>query len=247
MNRVLILAIVVIFSACTKNETTSHSSDSSDAPVISGGEPTTLNGKVTFDGKAPKAKPIKMSADPVCLKANKTNAATSENLVVNESGGLANVFVYVKGNFEAPPASSLSPVELDQDGCRYTPHVVGIQTGQTLRIKNSDPTLHNVNAQAKSNSGFNVGMATKGQTVDKSFSKPEVVKFKCDVHGWMSAYVGVVKHPYFAVTDETGAFTIANVPAGDYTLVLWHEKLGEKEQPVTVAASATPVDFKFVN
>ncbi|MEZ4750799.1 MAG: hypothetical protein R3B54_09305 [Bdellovibrionota bacterium] len=234
---VTFLTVAVIFASCTKKES------AEETPVVVGGPPAVLQGKITFSGKASEPKPIKMAADPVCNTQNKTNPATTETLLVGEDKGLANVFVYVEGNFK--PAESTEPVEFDQAGCRYIPHVVGVQAGQTLRIKNSDSTLHNVNAQAKTNSSFNVGMATRGQTVDKSFSKPEMVKFKCDVHGWMAGYVGVVKHPFFAVTDPEGSFTIPDVPSGDYTLVLWHEKLGERRAPVTIASGGTPFAFEF--
>ncbi|MCB0417563.1 MAG: hypothetical protein H6617_00340 [Bdellovibrionaceae bacterium] len=235
--RFVVLTIAVIFASCTKKESTDS------APVVVGGPPALLQGKITYSGKVADPKPIKMAADPVCNSQNKANPATTETLLVGEGNGLANVFVYVEGNFK--PAEPTESVVFDQAGCRYIPHVVGIQAGQTLQIKNSDSTLHNVNAQAKTNSSFNVGMATRGQVVEKTFSRPEVIKFKCDVHGWMAGYVGVAAHSFFAVTDEEGSFTIPDVPSGEYTLVLWHEKLGERRAPVNVAANGPAFQFDY--
>ncbi|MCB0403543.1 MAG: hypothetical protein KDD51_02075 [Bdellovibrionales bacterium] len=235
--RCVLLALPVIFVSCTKKENVDTSAAVADGP------PALVQGKITYSGKAAEPKPVKMAADPICNAQNKANPATTETLLVGEDKGLANVFVYVEGNFKASP--STEPVDFDQAGCRYIPHVVGVQVGQTLRIKNSDSTLHNVNAQAKTNSGFNLGMATRGQTVDKSFTKPEIIKFKCDVHGWMAGYVGVVNHSFFAVTDAEGSFTIPDVPSGEYTLVLWHEKLGERRAPIDVAATGPAFVYDY--
>ena len=208
-----------------------------------------LSGKVNFKCKAPKAENFKMDADAVCKKAH-TKPVAKNDVVVNGNGTLANVFVYVKEGVkkEAVPAADAAPVVFDQVGCMYTPHVFGVRTGQTIKIVNSDPTLHNVHAMPKSNTGFNMGMATKGQTIEKKFIKPEqMVRMKCDVHGWMTAYVGVMDHPWFAVSDSSGNFSIANLPAGEYTLEAWHEKLGTQTAKVSVtdAGAKAPVEFTF--
>jgi len=208
-----------------------------------------VTGKVTYKGAAVKPATIKMNADPVCVKENAGKTVTSEEMLVGSGGSLGNVFVYVKEGFKGtPPPAPTEPVTFDQHGCHYLPHVFGIRVGQPLKIVNSDPTLHNVNAQAKVNSKFNAGMPTKGQTIEKKFTKPEVlVKFKCDVHGWMNAYAGVVDHPFFAVSDKSGAFTVKDLPEGEYTLEAVHEKLGAKTAKVTVTATGTaaPVEFTF--
>ena len=158
------------------------------------------------------------------------------------------MFVYVKdglGNyyFETPATA----VTLDQKGCRYTPHVLGAQTGQPIEIVNSDATLHNVNAVATVNRGFNFGQPMKGLKNTTSFTAPEVmVRLKCDVHGWMSAYVGVLPHPYFAVTTGGGTFNIPNVPAGTYVVEAWHEKLGTQTQNVTLGENdSKELSFTF--
>ncbi len=208
-----------------------------------------LTGKAVFKGTAPKAENIKMDADNVCKKAH-TAPVPKGDVVVSSKGELANVFIYVKEGVkkESIPADKPAAITFDQHGCMYTPHVFGVRVGQGIKILNSDPTLHNVHALPKSNAGFNMGMATKGQTIEKSFTKPEtMVRIKCDVHGWMTAYVGVLDHPYFGVSDANGGFSIANLPAGEYTLEAWHEKLGTKTAKVTVtdAGASAPVEFTF--
>jgi plastocyanin len=205
-----------------------------------------LTGRVLFDGPAPVNPPIKMSADPSCIAAN-PNGATADLYAVHD-GGLDNVFVYVKdglGNyyFDTPT----EPVKLDQHGCRYTPHVFGVRAGQPLEIVNSDATLHNVHAMPQANQEFNFPQQIQGMKNQKAFSKPEVmVHFKCDVHGWMSAYAGVVDNPYFAVTTDGGKFELKDLPAGTYTIEAWHERLGTQTQKVTVAEKESKdVSFTF--
>lgn len=207
---------------------------------------TTVTGKVNFKGTAPKAEAIKMNADPVCVKENAGKTVTKGDVIVNTNGTLANVFVYVKDGVKNAPAAPATPVTFDQAGCMYKPRVFGVRANQTLKIVNSDPTLHNVHSLPKANTGFNMGMSVKGQTIEKKFAKPEMgVRIKCDVHGWMTATAHVMDHPFFAVTDTTGNFSIADLPAGEYTLEAWHEKLGSTTQKVTVKEGANTVDFTF--
>ncbi len=220
---------------------------SSGAAAIDG-KFSTLTGKAVFPGKS-SDEVIRMSADPVCAGTNGGKPVLRGELIAN-NGGLANVFVYIKEGIRpgmyatAPPP----PVELDQNGCLYSPHVIGLRTGQTLRIRNSDPTLHNIHALGKANPPFNVGMATRGQTVEKTFQKPEIMlRMKCDVHGWMGAYLGVLDHPFFAVTDANGGYTINGIPPGQYKLEAWHEKLGAREGMLTIPATGVvqAVNFDF--
>jgi plastocyanin len=206
----------------------------------------TLTGRVLFDGPAPVNPPIKMTADPACLKAN-PNGATAETFMVAD-GGLDNVFVYVKdglGNyyFEVPK----EPVKMDQNGCRYAPHVFGIRVGQPLEIVNSDSTMHNVHAMPQANQEFNFAQQIAGMKSQKTFTAKEVmVRFKCDVHGWMSAYAGVLDHPYFAVTAKGGRFELKDLPAGTYTIEAWHERLGTQSQQVTIGEKETKdVSFTY--
>jgi plastocyanin len=207
-----------------------------------------LTGTVKYTGPAPKTNIVKMNADPNCLKEAAGAKVTKEDVVVNSNGTLANVFVYVKSGVKPGSASAGpgAPVTFDQKGCMYTPHVVGVRVGQKFRIVNSDSTMHNVHSLSKSN-GFNDAMPIKGQVIEKVFKKAEPpFKVKCDVHGWMLGYIGVMDHPFFAVTDSLGGFKIAGLPPGDYTLEAWHEKLGAKISQVKVAdGAAAPVDFAF--
>lgn len=203
-------------------------------------------GKVIFEGTAPKAAILRMDADKVCKAAHK-QPQRSEEVVVNANGTLKNVLVYVKSGlgtrkFE-PPATK---VVFDQIGCIYVPHVVGIQTGQELEVVNSDPTLHNVHSLSKENPPFNVAQPKKGMKLTKKFEKPEVFKVKCEVHTWMGAYIGVFSHPFYAVTGDDGTFTLAKLPAGEYTIEAWHEKYGTQTAKVKVdAAGKATVDFKY--
>jgi len=206
-----------------------------------------IKGTVSLEGAAPANAPIKMNADPNCMAANKT-PQTQESYIVSSDGKLANVFVYVKdglGNyvFDTPTDA----VKIDQQACRYHPHVFGLRVGQPLEIVNSDPTLHNIHALPKSNAEFNTGQPLKDMKTTHTFTQQEVmVPFKCDVHGWMNAYVGVVNHPYFAVTDADGKFELKKLPAGTYTIEAWHEKSGPQEQKVTIADNETKdVTFTF--
>jgi plastocyanin len=200
----------------------------------------TVTGKITFAGTAPAPEPIKMTSDPSCVPAGGA-PATTESLLVGSGGGLQNVFVYVKDGlgdrkFPAPATA----VTLDQRGCHYVPHVLGIQVGQPLEIINDDPTLHNVHAVPKANAEFNTGQPLQGMKHVHTFSTREVmVPFKCDVHSWMNAYIGVLDHPFYAVTGADGSFSLKGLPPGTYTIEAWHEKLGTQTQTVTVAATET--------
>ena len=206
-------------------------------------------GRILYTGPVPRAEIIKMNADPVCAKLNADKAVFKEDLLVNPDNSLRNVFIYIKDELPAEliPPISTKPVKFDQTGCRYVPHVLGVRVGQPFQIFNSDPLLHNVHSMAKINSSFNMGMAARGQMIEKKFTKPEVmVKIKCDVHGWMNAYVGVLEHPYFAVSDEEGHFVIPNIPRGQYTLEAWHEKLGTKSQMFGISEQGVlPVSISF--
>ena len=196
-----------------------------------------ISGKVTLKGTPPAEKKIEF--DATCGKLHDKDMTTRHYLVAGD-GGLANVFVYLKagpaGKTFAPPAEA--PV-LNQENCFYEPYVSGVLVGQKLKIKNSDPLMHNVHAMPKvvGNKEFNIGQPVKDMVTEKSFDAREVlVRFKCDVHAWMFAYIGVMDHPYFAVTDKDGKFKLpADLPAGTYTVVAYHLKAGESTQEITVA------------
>jgi len=204
-----------------------------------------VTGKVNFTGTAPQMEPISMSADPVCAGLH-SEPVYAETVVANANGTLRNVFVYVKEGLEGKTfPTPAEPVVMDQKGCQYHPHVFGIQVGQPLQIVNSDATLHNVHSLAEKSKQFNLGMPIQGMKLKKTFENPEVMaKFKCDVHPWMSAYAGVLTHPYFSVTSDEGTFEIKDLPAGEYTIEAWHEQYGTQTQKVTVT-SEEPVQIEF--
>jgi plastocyanin len=213
------------------------------AAPAAGGD-ATVSGTVTFAGTDDDTE-IKMNADPVCAGLHKTPVDT--NNINAKDGKLADVFVYVKSGLTGSYPAPAEAKTLDQQGCLYHPKVFGIQVGQKLAIKNSDPTLHNIHALPAKNTEFNQGQPFQNMEFEKTFDKPEVLlHFKCDVHPWMSSYVGVVENPFYAVSDEGGSFSIAKLPAGTYTIAAVHPTLGEKTQDITVAAGQTATaNFDF--
>jgi plastocyanin len=239
-------AILVLAAACGGEKPAAPSGPPANAKRVDESKAGNLAGRVTIEGAVPANPPIKIEADPFCAQQN-PNGATFEHFVL-DNGGLDNVFVYVKDGldtyyFDVPA----EPVKLDQQGCRYRPHVVGVRVGQKLAISNSDDTLHNVHALPNANREWNQGQALKHMVNEKVFLAREVmVPFKCDVHNWMRAYVGVMDHPYFAVTHDGGQFELKNLPAGTYTVEAWHEKLGTQTQRVTLGEKESKsISFTF--
>ena len=206
----------------------------------------TLTGKILFEGEAPLRKRIDMSQDANCAEIAR-NPRTEDFVMAN--GQLANVFVYVKDGeltrfaFE----TSSAPVVLDQQQCQFTPRVLGIQTGQTLTILNSDPTTHNVHPAPRVNPEWNQMQMPYGTPIEKRFTRAEtLIPVKCNQHPWMKAYVGVLGHPFFAVSSKDGSFSIADLPPGDYTLVAWHETRGERTASFSIGpGEAKSVDLVF--
>ena len=254
--RVLTLGLALaVTMACGGSQETSSTSAAPDSPAgapagmkVDASKAGNVTGTVLIDGVAPKNLPIKMNADPVCVK-EASGTQLAETFVVSSDGkNLGNVFVYVKdglGNyvFDTPTETA----HIDQKGCRYHPHVFGVRVGQPIEISNSDPTLHNIHAMPKENTEFNTAQPLQNMKINHTFDKKEVmVPFKCEVHGWMNSYVGVLDHPYFAVTSDSGKFELKGLPAGTYTVEAWHEKLGTQTQSVTLADSETKdISFTF--
>ncbi|MBL9139649.1 MAG: hypothetical protein JNK85_27515 [Verrucomicrobiales bacterium] len=205
-----------------------------------------VTGKVTLKGTPPPEKDLPL--DPACGKLWPNEKPKTRFYVAGADGGLGDVFVYLKKDglkSDVPAKAAL----LDQKGCEYVPYILGLQTGQKLLVRNSDPVLHNVHATPKVNKEFNLAQMAGGKDLEKTFDQNEVfVRFKCDVHPWMFAYVGVVPHSYHAVTDKDGKFKIEGVPAGKYTLVAFHRKAHGTEdkavtQEITVGDSAVSANF----
>ncbi len=207
-----------------------------------------ITGTIRFQGTPPRMAAIDMSEELAC-RDKYPEPPRAQTVVVNSNGTLQNVFIYLKTGldtalrFPVPPDSAW----MDQTGCRYEPHVLGMQAGQTLAIKNSDAVLHNINAKPTANRGFNISQPQAGMVSTRTFLVPEVmVPVGCDVHGWMSAHIGVLAHPYFATSGDDGSFTIRRLPPGTYTIEAWHEQYGPQTMQVTVGASESKtVDFTF--
>ena len=201
---------------------------------------STVKGKIVFEGTAPTPKKLVTSSDPGCKNPN----LVAEDIVVSD-GGLENVILFVSSGADGKSfAAPTTVVTLNQQGCQYHPHALTLQTGQKLKITNSDDTAHNVHATPNINTGFNLPQANKGAETEKTFDKEEFqFPIKCDVHNWMQTFVGVFKHPLHTVSKAGGAFEM-KLPKGTYEITAKHEKLGESKQTVTVEDGAT-VELKF--
>jgi hypothetical protein len=251
-----VLGLAVIIPACSK-EQPRQEEPAGDRPSAQTGEAgdasgpmgsATIKGVVKFTGTAPQNPVIDMAEEPAC-KDKHSGTPRQPIVVANSSGGLGNVFVYVKSGIPAG-AQYTAPsgdVELDQEGCLYEPRVIGMMVGQKLKIKNSDPVLHNIKAMAKVNRPFNISQPTKDLETERTFTSSEVmIPFECNVHGWMHAYAGVLPHPFYATTGADGSFSIEKLPAGSYTIEFWHEKFGAQTVQITVNEGETKTaDYTF--
>ena len=243
------LGVLVFLTACGGGDEggSASSSGGEEATVVDPATAGQITGKVMFTGAAPEPEVISMDAEPTC-QGQYTEGPFTEEVVVNDNGTLANVFVYVKSGLEGMTFPTPGEkVLLDQKGCRYEPHVFGMQVNQPLIIRNSDGVLHNIHPKPENSRGFNVGQPNQGMETEKTFPAAEImVTVGCDVHGWMSAHIGVLEHPYFATTGNDGSFEIPNLPPGDYVLEAWHEKYGAQTMEVKVGEKETVgIEFTF--
>lgn len=239
---------ILFLTACGSNHPAAVS-ESHESPVAHVDQATagSVSGRVAFTGAAPKRVALDMSAVPACERQHK-QPALAETVIVNGNGTLRNTFVWIKEGL--PEARWPMPAEaarLDQQGCIYTPHVLGIMTGQTLEIDNSDPLNHNVHAEAAVNGGWNESQPPRAEKKLKQFAKQEVmVPVTCGVHPWMKAWIGVVSHPFFAVTGDDGRFVIGGLPPGEYTLEAVHETYGRKQLHISVGSrERKEVEFSY--
>jgi plastocyanin len=255
---IVALGLLSLASSCGGNKTAEDNGNTGDKTgkaYTSKGDEGSITGKVSYTGAAPEAKKIDTSADAACT--SKSPNLTTEDWVIKD-GKLANTYVYIKDGtladgskiadytFETPSAAAT----LDQNGCHYKPHVLGVMVNQPITITNSDPTTHNIHFTPKNNPDWNQSQPNGAAPLTHKLARAEVlVPVKCNQHPWMKSYVGVTKHPFFAVSGEDGSFTIKGVPAGKYTVVAWHEGGAngtEKPMEVTVTAkAAATADFSF--
>jgi len=249
------MACMLALVGCGGSETKTEAPKAADASAGGGAAAVpdeanggTITGKVSLDGAKPTMKTIDMSANPVCTKAHASAPQKSEEVVVNDNGTLKYAFVWIKAglpdkNWQVPTTA----IQLDQNGCMYKPHVIGVMTGQNIEIKNSDPTNHNIHPLPQTNQEWNESQPPGSEAKMQSFARQEVmIPVKCNIHPWMRSYIGVVGHPFFAVTGDDGTFTIKGLPPGTYTVETWHEKYGTQDQQVTVGAKESKtVDFSF--
>ena len=252
--RLLSLALLplLLAAACKRRETASREENSAaaaaDAPPQTPIDPATAGqivGLALFEGEPPA--PVRVIMNPVCAQTN-GQPAFREDVVVNGNKTLRNVFVYVKQgldnrHFDVPA----QPAVLDQKGCRFQPHVLGLMAGQKLEVKNSDNLSHNVHAMARQNREWNESLPASATELVDRFAHPEImIALRCNIHKWMNAYVGVVSNPFFAVTDDKGGFTLKGLPPGNYTVEAWQEKLGVQDLQVTVRPKEVKmIQFKF--
>ena len=246
MRRLGSAVTVLIFLACGGGDGGSDGGGGGAAAAAAPLGNGSITGMVMFTGDAAPNPTIDMAEETAC--AEKHSGAPVDPIVSVSNGHLANVFIRVTGGLpDGPYPEPSEAATIDQDGCLYSPRVVGVMVGQTLEITNSDPLLHNIKATPTENRPFNVSQPRAGMTSTRTFPTPEVmIPLECNVHGWMNAYVGVVEHPYFAVTGADGAFTIGGLPAGTYQVEAWHETFGTQAGEVTVAADGSAsLDFTF--
>jgi plastocyanin len=249
LTRNLLPVIVLAFGAmtgCDRGDATAPAS----RPTVAAGDGA-VSGTVKFDGPPPAPRRIEQASGQACHSG--ATPIFDDSVIVDPDGGLRNVVVSVENgpNVESVPATAAAgPAVLDQVNCQYVPHVLAVRAGQPVTVRSSDPTLHNVHSRTGANRSFNLAFRSAGEARTIAFAKPEAsppVEVRCDVHQWMRAHVAVFDHPFFAVTGDGGRFELTGLPAGTYTLVAWHERYGQKRQPVTVTegGGAIPVEFRF--
>lgn len=241
-------ALLLIAAGCSNESSNSSTAEPAPTQTVDPATTGSVSGSVRLAGNAPKLRPINMSAEPYCDKAHPTPVMPPE-VVVGADGALANVVVYVKGSalqdYQYPTPTQ--PVVLDQRGCMYEPHVLGLMVKQPLEVKNDDQTTHNVHALPNQNPEWNESQPIGAAPFEQHFDVPEMaLPIRCNVHPWMNAYVFVFPNPYFATTGADGRFQIKNLPPGTYTVEAWQEKYGMEDQTVMVAPKQSQqISFTF--
>jgi plastocyanin len=255
MKRILLCAAAALTAACGGADKPAEPAKKvADAPKpveyfhVDPATAGTITGAIAYAGPKASRKLISMEAEAGCQQANGGKSVYEETILTGKKGGLANAFVYIQAGLEDKKFEpTQEAVVLDQQGCMFVPRVLGIRPGQVLDLKNGDSVAHNIHPMPKSNREWNQEQPPHAPDVEHKFARQEImIPVKCNIHAWMHSYIGVVSHPYFAVTGPDGAFTWKNVPPGDYTIAVWHEKLGEQTQQIHVAASGNAaVNFSY--
>jgi plastocyanin len=209
-----------------------------------------IEGTIVYEGQPPRMRPLPVESDPECAAMHSPSDPLLSNwMILGDNQSVANMLVQVVAGLpegvEYPVPQD--PVDVTQAGCQYAPRVVGVRAGQPIRFLNPDGLQHNVHVMPKVNREFNMSMARTRTEVTHVFDKPEpIFRIKCDVHNWMESFCAVFDHPFFDVTEEDGKFRIDGLPAGDYEIEAWHERLGTQRVKVTVRDGETAtVDFTF--
>jgi hypothetical protein len=203
-----------------------------------------ITGEVRFIGATPKLPSVVVSKDQDYCGDSLPN----ETYLIDPNGRLQNAVVFLEASPAGLPSDAQKLNLIENNGCRYFPRISAMQKGERLRVKNNDPKLHIPHSYLKEKTIFMLSLPFKNTTLDatQKIREPGVLKLVCDTHAWMLGYIHVFEHPYFAVSDEKGAFTITNVPAGRYTLHAWHEDAGVRTQEITIPESSqTTADFEF--
>ncbi len=246
------LLVAIAFFGCGKKQDQQPSWPRASVKALSAMvvDPSTaasVSGGAFLDGPLPLVRPVDMGSEPACAKANISHAAPLP-VLTGEGGALANAVVYVKGGlasyrFDSPKET----VVLDQKGCMYQPRVVALMTNQPLQIRNDDATIHNIHAMPKTNEEWNKAQRAGGAALETSFARPELaIRFMCNVHPWMRAFVFVFDHPYYSVTATEGKFALNDLPPGTYVIEAWHERFGTQDQMVTIGPrESKTISFRF--
>jgi plastocyanin len=206
----------------------------------------TVSGKVTYTGTPMKAKVIDMSKEPTCAAKHASAPVMTETVVTGPNNSLANVVIYISAGAPDEGTAPSQAVTYEQKGCQYVPHLLAMRVGQELRVLNDDQTSHNIHPLPKINAEWNKSQPIGAQPIIAKFDKEEFIPVKCNIHPWMHGYFAVLKTSHFAISTDDGSFSLANLPAGKYTITAWHEKYGTQTQDVTITGNETKtIDFTF--
>lgn len=243
---VLALAVLALAPACERDRTSAPGPRGTPT-VLDPATLGTIAGTVRATGPRPAGRRVPVTGDPTCA-ARHPDGVVVDAAAVDAAGGLGDAFVWIRAGLgERVFAVPTVPVVIDQRDCRFVPDVAGVRAGQTIEFRNDDPTLHNVHGVPTRSQAWNFGLGATGASRTLVLDEPEtMVPVSCNVHSWMQAWIGVLDHPYFTVTAADGSFRLADVPAGAYTIAVWHPVLGQRETQVTVTAGETaPLELVY--